>query len=335
MSSRYHIINPADFSAEQVAKDEFALDVLMGLSSADKHLPTKYFYDQTGSYLFQQIMDLPEYYLTTCESEILSAHKHDIAQAVCQEQLSVIELGAGDGRKTTILIEALAQTGTRFCYAPIDISESAIHGLTKSIKKQFPAVECRGMVGDYFHGIRWSNENHRGSRLVLFLGSTVGNFTGQQTQTFLRTLWNALSHGDHLLIGFDLKKDIDILLHAYNDSRGVTSRFNLNLLDRINRELGGEFDVSKFQHFGTYDVISGAMKSYLVSREHQNVRIRSLNKDFSFQPYEAIHLEYSFKFLAEDVKALANTTGFQIVDHYFDKRRYFVDALWRVHKPSP
>ncbi len=330
MNKPYHILKPGVSEATDL--DQFALDVLVGLSGEQKCLSSKYFYDHIGDRLFQQIMELPEYYLARSESEILTAHRQDIINAVNKDEFSLIELGAGDGRKTTILIDALIRANARFCYTPIDISEAAIAGLTNSVQRQFPSLKCQGLVGDYFDGIRWSSTNLSGNKLVLFLGSTIGNFSPEQTRDFLRTLWNSLSHGDHVLIGFDLKKDLDIMISAYNDARGVTRQFNLNLLERINRDLGGEFRTEAFQHFGTYDVINGAMKSYLVSTEHQHVNIGQLSKSFEFMPYEAVHLEYSFKFLAQDLEKLAHETGFSVVDHYFDERRYFTDVLWRCDK---
>jgi len=167
---------------------------------------------------------------------------------------------------------------------------------------------------------------------VLFLGSNIGNFNGPQSRVFLRTLWNALSHGDRLLVGFDLKKEIDAMLAAYNDRGGATERFNLHLLERINEELGGRFQLEHFDHFGTYNVFTGAMESYLLSLREQDVFIGSLNKSFSFEAYEPIHTEYSFKYLPSDVEALGRETGFVVEGTFSDSREYFIDVLWRVVK---
>ncbi|MCA9687088.1 MAG: L-histidine N(alpha)-methyltransferase, partial [Myxococcales bacterium] len=188
-------------------------------------------------------------------------------------------------------------------------------------------------VSEYFDALRWLNLENSGRRkLVLMLGSNIGNFNPAQTRVFMRTLWNACNPGDLVLTGFDLKKDIDIMLAAYNDREGVTRDFNLNLLRRINRELDGNFNLAGFQHFGTYNVFSGAMESYLVSLRRQEVAIGALNKSFSFAPWEPIFVEYSFKFLASDIEDLAQETGFRPVGAWQDQRGWFCDALWRVHK---
>jgi L-histidine Nalpha-methyltransferase len=180
--------------------------------------------------------------------------------------------------------------------------------------------------------LKWLNHRHRRRNLVLFLGSSIGNFNHTRACFFLRSLWNALNHDDVVLIGFDMKKDIDLLLRAYNDSEGVTREFNLNLLCRINGELGGNFDLSKFRHFGTYNVSSGAMESYLVSQERQMVFIEAIGRSFLFEPWEPLHTEYSYKYLASDIDRLAEETGFEVKQHIYDSRNYFADSVWRVQK---
>jgi uncharacterized SAM-dependent methyltransferase len=199
---------------------------------------------------------------------------------------------------------------------------------------QFPALEANGLVTDYFNGLKWLNNRSKRKNLVLFMGSSIGNFTHAENCVLLRNLWNCLNHDDVLLVGFDLKKDIDMLLKAYNDSQGVTRDFNLNLLHRINRELGGSFDVSKWRHFGTYDVFSGGMESYLVSLEKQSVFIEKIGRWFEFEAWEPIHTEYSYKYLVSEIEQLAGETGFEIYEHLFDSRHYFADSVWRVYKPG-
>lgn len=328
----YTVLHPSDISGDRLVREAFALDVLVGLSSERKFIPTKYFYDEHGSRLFQQISELPEYYLTRCETQVLERYRTEISDWLSDQAIDLIELGAGDGRKTALLLESFTGAGRDFRYVPIDISEAAIAQLTQLMSERF-ALRCHGIVAEYFDGLRWLKRNDSGRRkLVLFLGSNIGNFDAKRSGVFLRTLWDALAADDLLLIGFDLKKDIDVMLHAYNDSAGVTSRFNLNVLERINRELAGEFDLSLFQHYGSYNVFSGAMESFLVSTERQSVHVGALNKRFDFRPHEAIHLESSFKFLLEDVLRLATRTGFHTLATFRDDRQYFVDALWRVVK---
>ena len=331
-SERYSVLDPRAFSQESLSREQFELDVLLGLSGTPKTLPSKYFYDEEGSHLFSKIMDAPEYYPTKCEAEILEQRSAEVARLLWRAPFDLIELGAGDGRKTRLLIDALRRAGHDFRYVPVDISESAVAELTESMASWHPDQSCHGLVCDYFDAFRWLARSEPRPKLVLFLGSNIGNFNGPQARVFLRTLWNALSHGDHLLVGFDLKKDIDVMLAAYNDARGVTARFNLHLLERINQELDGHFQLDKFDHFGTYNVFSGAMESYLLSLSDQEVFIGGLNKRFHFSAYEPVHVEYSFKFLPGDIEALGRETGFAEEGRFNDSRGYFTDVMWRVVK---
>jgi L-histidine Nalpha-methyltransferase len=316
-------------------REAFALDVLMGLSSKQKYLPAKYFYDDAGSLLFEEIMASPEYYPTRTETAVLHANRAEMVRHLGADGvLQVAELGAGNGQKTVLLLDQLAKDGTNFEYHPIDISEHAIGALMARLDRDLPDTRAHGLIADYFDALRWLGRKG-GRKLVMFLGSNIGNFTRPQSLAFLRTLWNTLAHGDWVLIGFDLKKDIDVMLAAYNDEGGATRKFNMNLLSRINRELGADFDLGRFQHHGTYNVFSGAMESYLVSLDHQVVHVGALGKRFAFEPYEPIHVEYSFKYLLEDVHKLASETGFVVDASFMDDKKWFVDSLWRVKKLPP
>ena len=312
----------------------FALDVLIGLTESPKRLPSKYFYDAEGSRLFQQIMELPEYYLTRCEFEILKRHGLDIATQLQGRRFNLIELGPGDALKTRLLFDQFFNLGLEFRYVPIDISEPAMHDLVDTLTIEYPKLEIQGLVSDYLQAMAWIKKFESRSNLILFLGSNIGNFNGKKTRTFLQSLWSTVQNDDLMLIGFDLKKDIDLLLAAYNDKRGITREFNLNLLSRINRELGGTFDLGKFRHFGTYNVFSGAMESYLVSLERQEVYVKEIGQSFNFEPWEPIHTEYSYKFLESDICKLAEETGFVIQTQFYDSRSFFTDSLWRVKKQN-
>jgi len=321
-----------DLESKISIKEAFARDVLIGLSSTPKNLSSKYFYDATGSRLFQQITELPEYYLTGCEFEIFETHKDAIAEILRSEPYNFVELGPGDARKTRVLIQHLLEKQIDFRYVPIDISSAALEGLVQSMESDFPDLAVHGLVSEYFNALNWLKKlNHR-KNLVLFLGSNIGNFNREASRVFLHSLWNSLNVGDYVLIGFDLKKDIELLLKAYNDSKGVTREFNLNLLRRINRELGGDFDLNKFRHYASYNVFSGAMESYLVSRESQIARIQEIGQSFSFDPWEPIHTEYSYKYLESDIAKLAEDTGFTLLEQFYDSRKYFTNVLWRVNK---
>jgi dimethylhistidine N-methyltransferase len=334
MATAYRILKEHDYEESFTERDAFAVDVLVGLSATRKSLPSKYFYDERGSELFQRITLQHEYYLTNSEMEILESSCDTIAQQVAGEPFNLVELGAGFSEKTTTLLKHFIERNLDFRFVPIDISESAMKELVRVLGEKFPECEVGGLVTDYFNGLKWLNNRSHRKNLVLFLGSSIGNFTHAGSRVFLRNLWNSLNHDDGLLIGFDLKKDIDFLLRAYNDAGGVTREFNLNLLHRINRELGGDFDVSKFRHMGTYDVFSGAMESYLVSMEEQSVFIKQIGLSFPFKAWEPIHTEYSYKYLISDIDKLAAETGFQVLEHLFDSKRYFVDSLWRVRKSA-
>ncbi len=334
MSITYKKLDPKDFEDSFDANQAFALDVLVGLSETHKSLSSKYLYDSAGSELFTAITKSPDYYPTDCEREILVKYADEIAQQFNGVAFNLVELGAGIGEKTKILLKRFTELDLEFQYVPIDISEGAMIELVSDLKETMPEVETNGLVSEYFNGIKWLNNRNERRNFVLFLGSSIGNFNHAGARTFLRNVWNSLNHEDCLLTGFDLKKDIEALLLAYNDVAGVTAQFNLNLLVRINRELGGTFDLNKFRHYGTYNVFNGAMESFLVSMEDQDVYIETIGRSFSFREWEPIHTEYSYKYLESEVKVLAAETGFRVNKMLFDSRRFFTDSIWTVHKPG-
>ncbi len=332
MATTYRVLTPKDLDTKSSLRQQFAVDVLIGLSESPKKLSSKYFYDNEGSQIFAQITELSEYYLTRCEQEILETHKEIIADLIEGQRFNLVELGAGDGRKTRLLLEHFLDRQLEFRYIPIDISESAMKGWVESLGADYPELETQGLVCEYFEGLKWLSSLSGRKNLILFLGSNIGNFNVSEARTFLYSLWNVLHQGDYLLTGFDLKKDIELLRRAYNDSKGITRNFNLNLLTRINQELGGNFDLSKFQYNSVYDVFTGAMESYLVSTETQTVMIEELRQSFTFEAWEPIHTEFSYKYLESDITMLADQTGFSIVAHLFDSKHFFVDSIWKVEK---
>lgn len=333
MTPGYRVLDAQMLSSLRDLRREFALDVLTGLSETPKRLSSKHLYDETGSRLFQRIMDCRAYYPTRCEREILTQDGPRMVEPLLDRPFNLVDLGAGDGRKTRILLEHLRAVGADVRYVPIDISEAAMRGLVATVRRDLPEIEVDGLVCDYAEGLLWlGSRAEERAHLVLFLGSNIGNFDRPRARAHLRRLWSALRPGDRVLVGFDLKKDIELLLEAYNDPEGLTAAFNLNLLARINRELGGDFDRRRFRHFATYNVFSGAMESYLVSLAEQRVRIEHLQQTFRFKPWEPIHTEYSYKYLDTDILALAEATGFAVEANFHDERGWFVDSLWRVEK---
>lgn len=308
----------------------FAQDVLSGLSATPKKLPSKYFYDESGDRLFQQIMNMPEYYLTDAEYDIFTNHKQGILQLLGEKHFDLFELGAGDGTKTKILLQHFLDQQSDFTYRPIDISSNVLVQLEQDLQENLPLLDVKVIQGDYFEVLGKMSARHGARKVVLFLGANIGNLSPEEAFLFLQKLKTNLSKEDLLLIGFDLKKDPEIILEAYNDRGGITAAFNLNLLHRMNKELGANFDVDAFKHWETYDPISGATRSFIVSTKSQEVEIQSLNQSFSFDAWEAIDVELSQKYSLVEVEKLAKKAGFKIRKHFFDQQRYFVDSLWEV-----
>ncbi|MGQ3888152.1 L-histidine N(alpha)-methyltransferase [Legionella sp. CNM-1927-20] len=316
-----------------IERDKVILtDILNGLASKKKFISSKYFYDEKGSELFNKITRHPDYYLTNCELEILQNHKADIAGLLNQQSFNLIELGPGEGIKSRILIEQFLQDSLDFTYYTIDISNKYLNQIINQYNQELPDVKLVALNSDYLKGLQWIKTQSKRKNLLLFLGSSIGNFNYEHTQTFLNEIWTYLQDEDYLLIGFDLRKDIDVLLRAYNDSDGITRAFNFNLLHRLNQELGANFDPALFYHYAPYNVYSGAMESYLISSQDQTVFIKALDKSFHFSEFEPIHLEFSYKYLLSQINNFASKSGFSIVKNFFDSKNYFVDSLWQVHK---
>lgn len=313
--------------------DEFAMDVLIGLSAQLKSIPAKYFYDDIGSELFQKISQHPDYYPTKMEFSIFQKVATIIPQLLSTSEIDIIELGAGDGHKSKLVIDGFLHHGCRVNFYPIDISEKAMHLLGKNLLNS-PDLNIHGIVADYFTGLDHLKTISNNPKLVMFLGSNIGNFDQHQTSEFLKQLWSLLNESDHLLIGYDLKKDTNILNKAYNDSDGLTKAFNLNLLSRMNAELGANFDVNKFEHYGFYNPAIGAMESYLISLEKQTITIEALEKQISFDKFEPMHLESSFKFTLAEIALLASDNCFTLKQNFPDANDYFIDSLWQVSKDN-
>lgn len=309
----------------------FAEDVLKGLTSTPKTLSSKYFYDDEGSRLFQEIMKLPEYYPTRAEFEIFSEQTTEIYRAFTEgvSSFDLIELGAGDGTKTAVLIDYFLKRNADFTYSPIDISEEALDSLSNRFTEKFPCLRIKGRNGDYFQILK-SLKNGSGKReIILFLGSNIGNFNRDQAVDFFRQLRGVMNEEDRLFIGFDLQKDPRVIVRAYDDPQGVTAAFNLNLLKRINCELGANFDLDKFSHYAVYRPVESAARSFLISREKQSVRIDALNRSFEFEQWEAIFVEISQKYSLSMIEELARESGFEIERNFINEKHFYLDSLWR------
>ncbi|WP_231489753.1 L-histidine N(alpha)-methyltransferase [Pedobacter sp. Leaf170] len=313
-----------------LANTEFLEETLEGLKQEPKRMYSKYFYDETGDVIFQQIMNMEEYYLTNAEMEIMKHQANHIADVLSDNNagFDLIELGAGDATKSIHLLKALIDKKLDFKYFPIDISEHVIAELEQSLPAELPALNFQGLIGDYFKMLKKETAISDRKKVVLFMGANIGNMDVQEAQTFCMGLKHLLSPNDILIIGFDLKKNPRKILEAYNDKAGITSSFNLNLLSRINRELDGDFDVNAFEHYASYNPENGACKSYLISLQNQTVNIGS--EEFNFSKDEYILMEISQKYSKQEIEELANASGFKVVKYFTDEQHYFVDAVWKV-----
>lgn len=320
-----------DFVREGATEvEKFAREVLEGLSAKQKKLSSKYLYNDEGSRLFEEIMGLPEYYPSRCELEILQNYKKEIlSYAQSGSEIYLVDLGAGNGLKTMVLLSYFLGRA-HFRYVPIDISKSALMELETSLTSRYGDLVAEPLHGEYMEALAMLKPRAEARKLILFLGSTIGNFTFREAVHFLAALHKVLNEDDLLLLGFDIRKDPHIIRAAYNDAQGVTAKFNINLLHRINEELGGNFRPENFMFYPSYDPSTGEMKSYLVSRISQAVHIEKLNKTFVFDEWEAIHTECSNKYDLEMIGEMAKMTGFSIEENFFDSKHYFTDSLWRV-----
>jgi len=310
--------------------EQFSEDVKTGLSGSPKSLSSKYLYDAEGDRLFQQIMALDEYYLTDCEFEIFSDYKKQLLSQFSGscEQFHLMEFGAGDAYKTRILIEYFIDEQAVFEYNPIDISENAILSLVQNLNGEFPELHIKPINLEYFDAVKEVSRKDTCKKVILFLGSNIGNFQKEEANQFFDNLGSILQAGDQLLTGFDLRKDPVTILSAYNDPKGITAEFNLNLLRRINRELNANFKPECFYHYPLYDPETGSARSYLVSMEKQEVNIGTIPMRVSFEKGEPIYMEISQKYSLDDIRKFAEKSGFIITENYFDRRKYFVNSLW-------
>lgn len=307
----------------------FKKDIEKGLSSSPKTLPSKYFYDEIGDDLFVKIMHSEEYYLTRSELDIFTNQTLQIIKELQLEQstyFELIELGAGDGLKTKQLLKKLNEEGYKFDYLPVDISQNALSNLKKSVNKELPNVSIKTQQGDYFKVLE-SLKNSKKPKAVLFLGSNIGNMRDNIATQFIHNLGRNLNANDKLLLGVDLIKSAEIVKPAYNDSQGYTRDFNMNLLFRINKELGGNFDLEQFKHEPEYEESEGIAKSFIVSQTDQDVHIKKLDMTFHFAKGEKISTEISRKYNDEIIQDLIKESSFSLVSKLTDSKDYFANYI--------
>jgi L-histidine N-alpha-methyltransferase len=324
-----HTLMAQDTSVTEL-NQQFCSDVMDGLSATPKYMQAKYFYDAAGDELFQNIMNCEEYYPTNCELEIFTEQTEALAQALMADgsPFDLIELGAGDAMKSTYLLRHLLQKQANFTYVPIDISGHVINLLNNTLPDALPNLRLNGLTGEYFEMLKEASQLSDRRKVVLFLGSNIGNMPVAEAEEFCKELHSHLSSGDSMLIGIDLKKDPRTILAAYNDKSGFTRDFNLNLLKRINHELEANFDLTQFEHYPMYDPETGSCKSYLISLKDQEVHL--CDTTVNFRKNEYIFMEISQKYTLEQADTMAVQAGFKPVNHFLDSKDWFLDAVWQV-----
>jgi len=317
-------VKPAGIPPDTQTNDpirQFAMDVHRGLGASPKFLPCVYLYDEIGSQLFEKICRQPEYYCTRAEREILQKHARDIASH-CSNPLKIVELGSGSSDKTRVLLEAFVEARMQTIYVPIDVSSEILVESAAKLRQRFPSLKVKPVAARYEDGLK-TLDHSEGSVLLVWLGSSIGNYEPETARRFLGRLSENLSSGDNLLLGVDLIKDRPTLEAAYNDRAGVTAAFNLNILARINRELGGSFDLGRFGHQAVFNAVEGRIEMYLISHCDQQVEIEALDRTVSFSEGERIHTENSHKYDPEAIASLAGTIHGSLIHQWLDSRRYF------------
>jgi L-histidine Nalpha-methyltransferase len=315
---------------ELIAVPSFASEVEQGLTSHPKTLPSKLFYDAAGSALFEKITELPEYYLTRTELAILQKSASAMARAVGPDS-TIVELGAGTAAKTCTLLRAFANRQIRVNYFPVDISWAALAEGRERVSKEAPQTHVRPVVADFGDGFGFLRDIS-GRKLVLYLGSSIGNFDPDAAIDMLRSVRSELNDGDMLLLGTDLVKNPSILVPAYDDAQNVTAEFNKNILRRINRELDADFDLDAFRHVARWNAKQSRMEMHLESVRPQTVNIPSLNLRVRLANGERIHTENSYKYTLRRVREILNTSGFSLTKAWLDRKKWFALHLAQVSK---
>lgn len=310
-------------------KRTFADDIKSGLTSVPKSVPPKYFYDDIGSQLFEQICSTPEYYVTRTEAGILEKYSGEIAK-LNDGIKNIVELGSGASVKTRYLLKSFLNLAENITYTPIDVSEILVES-SKELLSDFKGLSIKGIIGEYEESLAAVKGITSEPKLIIFLGSSIGNFTMEEAAVLLSAISNTMSKNDSFLIGFDLVKDFTVLNSAYDDAQGVTAKFNLNLLSRINNELGGKFDLSKFRHKAFFNSKQSRIEMHLVSTAEHDVCIEAIREKIHFTYGETIHTENSYKFTNEMIAGLASSAGLHIIKKWSDDKNYFGLCMMQKH----
>lgn len=315
--------------SKMTENNTFLMDIQLGLSQNPKYISSHYFYDKAGDELFQQIMEMPEYYLTSAELDIFMNQSENLINSfdiAADQEFELIELGAGDGKKTQHILKTLLDKEYSFKYIPVDISQNSLSVISQRMKNLFPHLVMDPKQGDYFQVLDELFQSDK-PKVILFIGSNLGNMDDDTAKDFLGKIAAHLKPNEKLLLGVDLIKSKEIVLPAYNDAAGITRDFNLNLLKRINREFGADFKVENFEHAPEYTEDEGIAKSFLKSKKKQSVFIKELDQSFDFEENERIHTEISRKYNDEILGFLLENSGLKITDKFLDRNRFFADYI--------
>ena len=312
----------------EVVRHSFAEDVHDGLRNTPKKLLPKYFYDDIGSELFEKITSTPEYYPTRTERQILKNSMNEI-KSICHDIKIISELGSGSSEKTNIILESFLAEKQELTYIPIDVSDILIPS-SERLLSRYHNLDITGIVAEYEPGLSLLTGFDDYAKLLIFLGSSIGNYNREEAGDLLQNISDSMGERDFVLIGFDLVKDSNILNQAYNDSEGITEAFNLNILSRINRELDGNFNLEDFSHKAFYNIIASRIEMHLVSQKDQQVFLKSLNRKYEFKMGESIHTENSHKFTDQSIAEMAASAGLNVVKTWKDPNNYFALTLFSL-----
>lgn len=309
----------------------FAKEIIDGLKSSPKELSSKYLYDQSGDRLFQQLTEQPDYYLYRSEYEIIENHTKELVDLFFEDTKSIdlIDLGSGDGKKTRLFLSHLHQNDYDFVYRPVDISKTVLEEQKETLNAEFPGMRIEPRSGEYFEVLKQLNTESKRRKVLLVLGSNIGNLDHQSAIEFLSGINSALKSGDLLFIGFDRRKSPQKIWEAYNDKGGITTAFVKNILKRLNKELGADFETDKFLHWTDYDPVTGILNNNLVASEKMEVKIKKLNTTVFFEQWEPVRIAVSKKYSEQEILDLSESAGLKAIEKFEDRSLFFSNYIFK------
>lgn len=308
-------------------QSKFSEAVVHGLSSNPKRLPSDYLFDETGIRLLKEIRNMPEFYAAPCELGIFKSHAEEMAELLFQPGMQIIEKGAGDTSAIYYLLKALLKRDKKIQFSPVDPSEELLKMSLAALKQQLPGLDVDPGHGEFFSLLEAREEMKPLPKLIVIPASRIGNLGYQDALSVLKQLHRILKKGENLLLGIDLKKAPSVILPAHSDPAGITARYNLNLLERINRDLGGHFNTKNFKHYASYEPETGELKNYLISQKEQEVLIEKLNRSFHFDAWENVQTEFAKKYNPEEFRRLSTEAGFTWVEAFYDPELFYMDVI--------